>query len=111
MHDLKIHPRYLREVSSGRKTFELRRDDRGFAVGDTFILRGWDGKAYTGEAFSARISYILRDCPQHGLMEGYCIFSWGPDLSGARHMPRGRSPRRRGALASPPTPYREEAHI
>lgn len=112
MHDLKIHPRYLKEVLSGKKTFELRRDDRGFSVGDPFILCGWDGKAYTGETFSARISYILRGRPGYGLMEGYCIFSWGPDLSGAARAPREMSPIRAGAHAVPaPISDREEARI
>lgn len=38
---LKIWTEYFDAVASGKKTVELRNDDRGFAVGDTLILREW----------------------------------------------------------------------
>ena len=44
-HILKIVPPYFDSVASGRKTMELRKDDRGYAVGDTLILREWDPDA------------------------------------------------------------------
>ncbi len=40
-HVLKIWTEYFEAVSSGAKTVELRNDDRGFAVGDTLVLREW----------------------------------------------------------------------
>lgn len=40
-HTLKIWPQYFDAVASGRKTVELRRDDRGYAVGDTLVLQEW----------------------------------------------------------------------
>lgn len=39
MHELKILPEYFEKVLDGSKTFELRKDDRGFNVGDILILR------------------------------------------------------------------------
>lgn len=74
-HDLKILPQYFEDVKSGRKRFELRRDDRDFRIGDIFILREWNGK-YTGRYYLGSISYILRGCKDYGLMDGYCIFGW-----------------------------------
>ena len=75
-HELKILSQYFYAVLIGNKKFELRKDDRNYQVGDTVVLKHWDGDAYTGEEITIKIKYILRDCPQYGLMEGYCIFGW-----------------------------------
>ena len=39
IHDLKILPEYYAAVDKGVKTYELRFDDRNYAVGDMLILR------------------------------------------------------------------------
>lgn len=59
-HDLKIAPQYFRQVADGSKTFEARRDDRGYQVGDVLRLREWDGDAHTGRAVSVAVTSILR---------------------------------------------------
>lgn len=41
IHELKILPQYYCRVADGSKTFEIRRNDRGFQSGDTVILREW----------------------------------------------------------------------
>jgi hypothetical protein len=38
-HELKIWSEYFNAIREGRKTYELRRNDRGFEVGDTLVLR------------------------------------------------------------------------
>lgn len=58
---------YFEAVTSGMKTFELRKDDRGFATGDHVVLWEWDGE-YTGRS----IGFVLRGYT--GLEEGYVIF-------------------------------------
>ena len=40
-HELKCWPEPFEQMSSGAKTAEFRRDDRGFAVGDMLLLREW----------------------------------------------------------------------
>lgn len=55
-HILKCWTEQFAEVRSGRKTFEFRRDDRGFAVGDVLDLRDFDpvGMMYSGLPDSKR---------------------------------------------------------
>jgi Domain of unknown function (DUF3850) len=82
-HVLKCWPPYWADVASGRKSFELRRDDRGFNEGDVLILRefdpfggyaGDDGE-YTGRTCERRVSYVLCGpaAIAFGLVEGYVV--------------------------------------
>lgn len=73
---IKILPEYFKEVKSGRKKFEIRKDDRDYEVGDTVQLAEYDGQRFTGDSIEVQISYVLRDCQQYGLTEGWCIFCW-----------------------------------
>jgi hypothetical protein len=60
-HELKCWPEYFKAVQSGNKTFEVRKFDRPFAVGDTLVLREYDPKIrdYTGQEETRKISYIF----------------------------------------------------
>lgn len=79
-HKLKIWPQYFCRVADGSKTFEVRKNDRGFQPGDTVCLREFDpGKkgywvnndpigpetfheeviGYTGEKISFKVGYVL----------------------------------------------------
>ena len=44
-HELKIWPQYYQAVASGKKTFEVRENDRGFQAGDTVTLLEYDPDA------------------------------------------------------------------
>ena len=78
MIEKKILPEYYHAVRIREKTFELRKDDSDYQLGDMLILREWDGEQYTGKTIHREITYILRDVPQYGLMEGYCILGLQP---------------------------------
>lgn len=41
IHNLKILPEYYWKVETGEKTFEIRRNDRDFKVGDVICLSCW----------------------------------------------------------------------
>lgn len=41
IHELKTWPRFFEAIKTGRKTFEVRKDDRGFMPGHTLKLREW----------------------------------------------------------------------
>lgn len=75
-HSLKILPKYFNEVQAKRKNFELRLNDRDFKAGDIFVLREFDNGAYTGRYFIGSISYVLKNCEEYGLKDGYCIFGF-----------------------------------
>lgn len=71
----KVLPEFYREIRSHRKMFEIRKDEDNIQCGDILVLREWDGEKYTGSRTSREVTYILRNAPEYGLMEGYCILS------------------------------------
>ena len=70
-HYLKILPNYFTDVINGVKRFELRKNDRGFKVGDVVILRCYKDGYYDGFNIRTKIIYMLEDFT--GLQPGYCI--------------------------------------
>lgn len=62
IHRLKTWPRFYLDVVEGRKSFEWRRDDRGFEVGDRLILEEFDPAAdvYSGQSCAVLVTSILR---------------------------------------------------
>lgn len=91
VHRLKTWSRWWDRVHFGEKTFELRKDDRDFQVGDIVILVELEeesGKA-TGNELVRRITYVLRHDferydpaderhPLAGLNPRFCIFGMEP---------------------------------
>jgi len=74
-HELKTLPEYFQAVKNGHKTFEIRKNDRNFKVGDFLILKEWSHKAgYTGESIEVVISYIFEG-DWYGLDGEYCILA------------------------------------
>lgn len=74
IHTLKILPEYYREVLFGYKTFEIRKNDRDYKVGDRLYLREFDGGNYTGNVVNKTISYILNG-GNYGLEKDYVILA------------------------------------
>lgn len=85
VHELKTWPEPFGAMLDGSKRFELRKDDRGFAVGDVLLLREWDPAiyvvrgqpyydacAYTGRKLRVRVTYILHG-GRFGLPNGMCV--------------------------------------
>ena len=75
-HELKTHSEYWHEVARGNKSFEVRKDDRGFEVGDTLILNEYND-GYLPGIITTKVIYILRNASQFGLQDGYCILGLG----------------------------------
>jgi hypothetical protein len=76
IHKLKLHKDLFNDTCSGIKRFEIRKDDRGFQVGDVLILEVWDEDAnkYTGDWVKVFVTYILRDT-QYGMSPDHVIMS------------------------------------
>ena len=43
-HELKCNIEYFSRIKTGQKTFEIRKNDRDYQVGDTLILREYNPK-------------------------------------------------------------------
>ncbi|OTP10387.1 hypothetical protein A5844_002087 [Enterococcus sp. 10A9_DIV0425] len=83
IHELKILHEYFEAVTSGRKQFEVRKNDRGFKVGDQLVLREYkeyirqelfSGRKqsmlnYTGNSYKAEITYIT----DYAQKDGYVV--------------------------------------
>ncbi|WP_208451895.1 ASCH/PUA domain-containing protein [Burkholderia gladioli] len=92
-HELKTDPDVFAAVLTGRKTHEIRFNDRSFKVGDMLLLRetkysGESMKAapddypleYTGREAERVVSHVL-DGDGYGLQPGWVVLSFAP----ARH--------------------------
>ena len=85
-HELKTDPEVFQAVFDGLKTYEIRKNDRDFAVGHALLLRetthsGAEIAAgapltYTGRQYAARITHVLVG-PVYGLKNGWAILSLG----------------------------------
>ncbi len=90
IHELKILPQYFQAVKSGEKTFELRKDDRGFQVEDVLMLKEFNLQEkyetiegaetyFSGRKILKQINYILKDESENmGLNKDYAILGIKP---------------------------------
>ena len=78
VHDLKCWPNYYTAIYEGLKTFEVRKDDRGYQIGDVLLLREWDAfrESYTGRQGRWKVRYLLRD--HHAITSGYVVMAIEP---------------------------------
>ena len=84
-HRLKTWPEFFEAIKSGAKTFELREDDRGFAVGDELNLLEWEphfagmnSGRYTDRELTVTVTYKLPG-GRFGLDPHWCILGFAKD--------------------------------
>lgn len=72
-HALKTIPPFFKDIVEGKKTFEIRKNDRLFKVGDRLLLQEYipDPGKYTGQEWDGEITYIL-DNPDY-CKKGYVV--------------------------------------
>lgn len=80
VHDVKLGTTFFDDVKTGRKTFELRKNDRGYKEGDTIVLHEYKDGTTTGRTITKKIVYMLEDFA--GLEDGYCILGLGEVKAG-----------------------------
>ena len=78
-HDLKTWTEPFTAVWDGRKTYEVRKNDRDYRVGDELVLREWLGYSpdeccYSGRVVYARVEYMTRG-GTFGLPADLCVMS------------------------------------
>jgi len=78
-HDLKTIEPYFTDVLCGDKTFEIRKNDRGFKPFDVLILKEYKRGEFTGREIRKKIGYVLEDAEQFGLKDGYVILALHED--------------------------------
>lgn len=69
-HQLKILPQYFQSVAIGDKSFEIRKNDRNYKVGDNIVLSEYEEGQYTGRNILAKITYIT----DYEQKDGYVVF-------------------------------------
>lgn len=85
-HELKTLPTYWQAIASGEKTFEVRRDDRGFQRGDVLLLQRLEKTPLGGwrveTDYNGKPAYVLRRVVkwiltggQFGVEPGYVVMS------------------------------------
>lgn len=70
-HEIKLASANYDDVASGRKSFDLLKNDKKFKVGDRLHYLEFTAGRHTGRTISAEIVYILEEYT--GLAEDYCI--------------------------------------
>jgi len=62
-HILKCHPQFFKDIASGKKQFEVRKNDRKYEVNDQITLREYDpiSKKYSGKELDFSITYVLKN--------------------------------------------------
>lgn len=74
IHNLKIEPQYYDALLLGIKSFEIRKNDRDFKVGDILKLSEYKDGYYTGGSYRAKIIYIT----DYAQQEGYVVMGIEP---------------------------------
>jgi len=74
VHVLKTWDEFMLDIATGKKSFEVRNNDRNYSEGDILILQGFDkeNKKYTNKSLEAEVIYILYG-GVFGIEEGYCV--------------------------------------
>lgn len=80
VHDVKLGATFFDDVKTGRKTFELRKNDREYKEGDTIVMHECKDGTTTGRTIEKKIVYMLEDFT--GLEDDYCILGLGEVKAG-----------------------------
>lgn len=86
-HRLKTWPSYYDALLSGAKTFEVRQNDRDFAVGDLLILQEYDPTritvlpvGYAGREFHRRVTYLMPG-GNFGIAPNFVVMGLGDSMA------------------------------
>lgn len=72
-HKLKLAKMFFNDMQTGRKPFDLQKNDREYQLGDVIEYREMDNGEPTGRVIEKEITYIMEGFA--GLKEDYCILA------------------------------------
>ncbi|UFS61261.1 DUF3850 domain-containing protein [Subtercola endophyticus] len=72
VHELKLDREWFPAVAEGRKTVEIRFNDRDYQVGDVLLLKETEDGIYTGEELRRVVTHVLA---YNGLRENWVALS------------------------------------
>lgn len=89
-HELKCHPHFFAAIAAGKKTFEIRRNDRDYRIGDMLNLREYDPTfGHTGRRLSGlEVVYMMMAEDFPAILPGFVIMG----LRGVPSMEDDREP-------------------
>ena len=63
IHYIKCEQPWFDDIKNDKKTFEIRKDDRGYEYGDWVVLKEWNPeiKEYSGRSITITITYLIRN--------------------------------------------------
>lgn len=73
VHEITLAAMYFDDVCSGRKSFELRKNDRDYKVGDILEMMEFKYGKSTGRMVRVLVTYMLEEYT--GIEDGYCIMA------------------------------------
>lgn len=73
VHQIRLAKSYFDDVTNEIKTFELRKNDRGYKKGDILEMMEFADGKNTGRTVKVLVTYILEDYT--GIEDGYCIMA------------------------------------
>lgn len=72
-HDLKIDKEHLDAILEGRKTCEIRKNDRGYQVGDTLLLTQFP---YSETGFTDTYNVTITHIDTYAQQDDYVVLSF-----------------------------------
>ena len=73
VHRIRLAKMFFGDVASGKKPFELRKNDSDYKQGDILELAEYTNGEETGRIIKAEVTYMLQQYA--GLAEGYCVMA------------------------------------
>jgi hypothetical protein len=76
-HRLKVWPEYFAPIFRGEKSFEIRKNDRDYMIGDVLNLCEFDPKTekFSGRSINKEVIYIADNLEKFGLPKDVVVMS------------------------------------
>jgi len=75
IHSIKCVNPFFEDVLAGKKTFEVRKNDRRYKVGDLLLLHEYnpEREIYMKRRCLVEVTYMIKGSSLYGIRKGYAI--------------------------------------